>query len=63
MPSSQDALVILPPVIAIQPRQRLNWVGKLSMASRRCAEIAGTGRRITRMGMRDKMLPLKVATF
>lgn len=54
MPSSQDAPVISPPVIAIQPRLRQNWVGKPSMASRKCAEIAGTGRRITRMGMRGK---------
>lgn len=53
MPSSQDVLAILPPVIAIQPRQRPNWAGKRSMASRKCAEIAGTGRRITRTGMRD----------
>lgn len=58
MPSSQDVLAILPPVIAILPRQRLNWVGKRSMASRKCAEIAGTGRRITRTGMRGKWLLL-----
>ena len=51
---SNDEQVISQPVIQIRQRQRKSLVGRLSSVLRTCAEIVGIGRRITRMGLKNR---------